>query len=48
MPTFNSKDLKQLLLSLANAFKMSNEEEINLMTDIKDPEHTIKTAEMGA
>lgn len=45
MPSVSSKDLKIILSGLAPDFQQSFSEEIQKMTDIVDPEHTIKTDE---
>lgn len=45
MPLLSAKDLKKILLEYSLIYRESYKEEINLMTEIKDPDHTIKTVE---
>jgi hypothetical protein len=45
MPLLSAKDLKKILLEYSSIYRESYKEEISLMTEIKDPDHTIKTIE---
>lgn len=45
MPNISKKDLNRMLIDLAPRYQATYSEEIRLMTDIKDPAHTIKTVE---
>lgn len=45
MPAVSKKDLKRMLIDLAPRYHATYSEEVRLMTDIKDPAHTIKTVE---
>ena len=45
MPQLGKKDLKKLLVDLAQRYQQTYNEEIFLMTEIKNPQTTIKNKE---
>ena len=47
VPNLNKNELNYMLKQLAQDFRTTFQEDIDLGTEIKDPQHTIKTPEMG-
>jgi hypothetical protein len=48
MPQLSKKDFKKMICEIAPRYKQTQEEEVQLMTEIVDPKTTIKSVAKGA